>query len=97
MIASTRDSWTIDLDGPAAAPPRARLVELPDAPGEVVCRGLVVQDDAMIELGVADPEHGAHTVYVVAVEHCTHLSPAQARAAAGHLLRAADEAEALDR
>ena len=51
----------------------------------------------MIELGVADREHGPHTVYLVAVEHCTHLSPVEARAAAVHLLRAADEAEGRDR
>lgn len=85
--ADTRDRRTVDLE--QQAPPG--LAELPDDPGEVVCRRLLGQGRALIELGVADRTD--HTVYVVATEHCTHLSPAEARAAAGHLVRAADEAE----
>lgn len=73
------------------------LAVLPDEPGEVVCRCLLARDEAMIELGVAERESGSRTVYLVAVEHCTHLRPAEARAAAYHLLRAADEAEARNR
>jgi hypothetical protein len=88
---STRDRSTIGLDDPA---PAGSLVELPDEPDEVVCRCLLERDHAMLELGVSVRRE--HTVYVVAVEHCTQLSPAEARAAAGHLLRAADEAELRD-
>lgn len=97
MTTRTRDSRTVDVDHPPAAATGGGLVELPDQPGEVVCRRLLGRDEAVIELGVAEPEQGAHTVYLVAVEHCTHLSPAEARAAATHLLRAADEAETRDR
>jgi hypothetical protein len=87
----TRDRSVIGLDDPT---PACSLVELPDEPDEVVCRCLLERDQAMLELGVAIRRD--HTVYVVAVEHCTHLSPAEARAAAGHLMRAADEAEMRD-
>jgi hypothetical protein len=93
----TRNTWTVDVDDVGPAPGGPALVRLPDEPGEVVCRRLLARDEAMIEMGVAERKQGDHTVYLVAVEHCTHLSPAEARAAAGHLLRAADEAETRDR
>ena len=86
-----RPPTTLGSDG-RAIPETMTL--LPDQPGEVVCRCLLARDDAMLELGVADDQQQASTVYLVAVEHRIHLSPDEARAAADHLLRAAEEAEA---
>ncbi len=79
--------------GPAGG--TADLLALPDDPGEAACRSMLTRADAMIEIGVAAGGPGPSTVYLVAMKHCTHLSPAEARAAAHHLLRAATEAEHL--
>ena len=83
----TREPQSPDLGSSAG------LVALPDDPGETVCRSLLAREDAVLELGVAEGDPGCSTVYLVTMEHCTHLSPPEARAAAEHLLRAAAEAE----
>lgn len=44
-------------------------------------------------MGVAASGFGPSTVYLVTIEHCTRLSPPEARAAPSTLLHAASEAE----
>jgi len=71
----------------------ADLLALPDDPGETVCRSLLARKDAVLELGVSASGLGPSTVYLITMEHRTHLSPPEARAAAEQLLRAAAKAE----
>lgn len=83
----TRKTGTTDLGR------TADLLALPDDPGETVCRSLLAREDAVLELHVSASGPGPSTVYLITMEHRTHLSPPEARAAAEHLLRAAAEAE----